>query len=94
MNKTQLVAAVAKDARLSKTDAASAVDALVNTVQKSLKKGDDVRITGSGSSRSPVPARGPSATPRLGRRSRPRRQRPRSSRPGATEGQAVNGKKR
>ena len=48
MNKTQLVEAVAKEARLSKSDAASAVNALVDTVQKSLKKGDDVSITGFG----------------------------------------------
>jgi DNA-binding protein HU-beta len=48
MNKTQLVEAVAKDSGLSKADSARAVDALVTTVTRTLKKGDDVAITGFG----------------------------------------------
>jgi DNA-binding protein HU-beta len=48
MNKAQLVEAVAKDSGLSKADSARAVDSLVATVTKTLKKGDDVAITGFG----------------------------------------------
>ncbi len=48
MNKTQLVDAIAKDSGLSRADSARATDSLINTVQKTLKKGDDVAITGFG----------------------------------------------
>jgi len=49
MNKTELVAAVAEKAGLSKTDAASAVDAVFDTVQGELQKGGDIRLAGFGS---------------------------------------------
>jgi len=48
MNKSQLVDEVAKDSGLSKADSARAIDSLVGTVGKSLKKGDEVNITGFG----------------------------------------------
>jgi len=48
MNKSELVEAVAKDAGLSKADAGRAVDSLLATVQKTLKKGDEVALTGFG----------------------------------------------
>ncbi|HEY7961506.1 MAG TPA: HU family DNA-binding protein [Solirubrobacteraceae bacterium] len=48
MNKTQLVEAVAADSGLSKADAARAVESFVGTVSKTLKKGDEVVITGFG----------------------------------------------
>ncbi len=48
MNKTQLIDAIAKDSGLSRVDSARAVDSLVNTVQRTLKKGDDVALTGFG----------------------------------------------
>ncbi len=48
MNKTELVDAIAKDSGLSRADSARAIESLVNTVQKVLKKGDDVAITGFG----------------------------------------------
>lgn len=48
MNKSELVDAVAKEAGLSKADGGRAVDALVDTVQKTLKKGDEVAILGFG----------------------------------------------
>src|SRR5580693_4097034 len=48
MNKTQLVEAVSADSGLSKADAARAVESFVGTVGKSLKKGDEVVITGFG----------------------------------------------
>ena len=48
MNKSELVAAVADESGLSKADAGKAVDALFGTIQKTLSKGDEVRITGFG----------------------------------------------
>ncbi len=48
MNKTELVDAIARDSGLSRADSARAIDSLINTVQKTLKKGDDVAITGFG----------------------------------------------
>jgi len=48
VNKTELVDAIAKDSGLSRADSARAIDSLINTVQKTLKKGDDVAITGFG----------------------------------------------
>ncbi len=48
MNKQDLVAQVATKADLSKQKAASAVDAIIDTIKGSLKKGDDVRLVGFG----------------------------------------------
>jgi DNA-binding protein HU-beta len=48
MNKTELVDAVAKDSGLSNADARKALESLINTVEKTLKKGDDVALTGFG----------------------------------------------
>ena len=48
MNKSQLVDAVASDSGLSKADSARALDSVLGTVTKSLKKGDEVSITGFG----------------------------------------------
>src|SRR5579863_10426095 len=48
MNKTQLIEAVAADSGLSKADTARAVESLLDTVGKTLKKGDEVSITGFG----------------------------------------------
>lgn len=49
MTKKDLVDAVAGEAGLSKTDAASAVDAVLNSITASLKKGDKVQLPGFGS---------------------------------------------
>jgi DNA-binding protein HU-beta len=48
MNKTELIDAVAKDSGLTRADSARAIDSLVGTIQKSLKRGDDVALTGFG----------------------------------------------
>ena len=48
MNKNELVSAVAEKAGLTKADAASAVDAVFETVQAELKTGGDVRLAGFG----------------------------------------------
>lgn len=48
MNKVELVAAIAEEANISKKDAAAALNAFTNTVEKTLKKGDKVQIVGFG----------------------------------------------
>ncbi len=48
MNKNELVAAVSEKSELSKQDAASAVDAVFDTLQTTMAKGDDVRLVGFG----------------------------------------------
>ena len=49
MNKGELIEAVAAAADLTKTDATKAVEAFVDAVTKTLKKGDQVAIIGFGS---------------------------------------------
>lgn len=48
MNKTQLVDAVSADSGLTKADTQRVIESLIGTVSKSLKKGDEVSITGFG----------------------------------------------
>jgi DNA-binding protein HU-beta len=48
MNKTQLIEAIAADSGLSKADSTRAIESLLDTVTKTLKKGDEVSITGFG----------------------------------------------
>ena len=48
MNKTELIAAVAKKADLSKKDAEAAVNATVAAITAALKKGDKVQLIGFG----------------------------------------------
>lgn len=48
MHKTDLIDAVSKTTNLSKTDTSKVIDATLKTILTSLKKGDDVRLTGFG----------------------------------------------
>ena len=48
MNKGQLVEGIARDAGLSKTDAGRALDSLLGTVEQTLRRGEEVSITGFG----------------------------------------------
>jgi nucleoid DNA-binding protein len=48
VNKTQLVEEIAKDSGLTNVDARKAVESFISTVERSLKKGDDVALTGFG----------------------------------------------
>lgn len=48
MNKAEFTGAVADAAELSKADAARAVDAMIDTISKALKKGDTVTLVGFG----------------------------------------------
>lgn len=49
MNKTELIAAVAERAELSKKDAEASVNAFVDAVTDALKDGDKVQLVGFGS---------------------------------------------
>ena len=48
MNKTELIEAVAKSADLSKAAAGKSVDAVIEAITKTLKKGDTVALVGFG----------------------------------------------
>ena len=48
MNKSQLIDAIAKDAGMTKADTSRVLESLLDTVTKSLKKGEEVAITGFG----------------------------------------------
>ena len=45
MNKNELITKVADSSRLSKTDAGSAVDSVIESIVGALKAGDDVRLS-------------------------------------------------
>jgi len=49
MNKAELVDAIASEAKITKADAAKAVDGFINATTKALKKGDRVALVGFGS---------------------------------------------
>lgn len=48
MNKADLIAAIAKDADISKADAGKALDSLTKRISTSLKKGENVTLVGFG----------------------------------------------
>ena len=48
MNKAQLIEAIASATKLTKTDCESVINATLETVKKSVKKGDDVTLIGFG----------------------------------------------
>jgi DNA-binding protein HU-beta len=49
MNKKELIGAMAKETKLTLTDAGKALEAFVNSVQTALKNGEDVSLIGFGS---------------------------------------------
>lgn len=48
MNKSQLVDAMASEAKISKADASRALESFMNVTSKALKKGDRVALVGFG----------------------------------------------
>jgi DNA-binding protein HU-beta len=48
MNKAEFIDAVATSAELSRSDATKAVDAMIDTLTESLRKGDSVTLVGFG----------------------------------------------
>jgi DNA-binding protein HU-beta len=49
MNKAEIIARIAKDAGLTKSDALRAVDALIDNITRALRKGEKVTLVGFGS---------------------------------------------
>jgi DNA-binding protein HU-beta len=48
MNKQDLIAKIAKEVELSKSNAAAAVDSFIDGITKALKKGDSITFVGFG----------------------------------------------
>jgi DNA-binding protein HU-beta len=48
MNKAELIEAIASETNLSKADAGRALDAITDTITKTLKKGDKISLVGFG----------------------------------------------
>jgi DNA-binding protein HU-beta len=94
MNKSQLIEAVAADSGLTKTDSALAIDSVLGTVTKTLKKGDEVIITGFG--KFSVVKRGArnGVNPRTGEKVKIKASKAPKFSAGATLKQAVSGKKK
>jgi DNA-binding protein HU-beta len=93
MNKSQLIESVAADSGLSKADAARAIDSFVGTVSKTLKKGDEVIITGFGKFSVVKRAARQGVNPRTGERVKIKASKAPKFSAGATLKQAVSGKK-
>jgi DNA-binding protein HU-beta len=94
MNKSELIDAVAKEAGLSKVDGGRAVDALLDIVQKTLKKGDEVAITGFGKFSVTKRAARTGRNPATGEPIKIKASTTPKFSPGATLKQAVNGNRR
>jgi len=93
MNKTELVDALSKEAGVAKSDAAKVLDALINTVHKSLKKGEDVAITGFGKFHVVKRAARQGVNPRTGEKVKIKASKAPKFTPGAGLKGAVNPKK-
>ncbi len=48
MNKEELLAEISKSAKVTKKDAGLVLDSLIETIQKTIKKGDKVTLVGFG----------------------------------------------
>jgi DNA-binding protein HU-beta len=65
-NKNDLVAVVANNTGLTKTDAAKAVDAVFDAITDALKQGDEVRLVGFGTFAVSERAKSEGRNPRTG----------------------------
>ena len=93
MNKSELVDAVASDSGLTRADSARAIESLVGTVSKTLKKGGEVNITGFGKFSVVKRAARQGVNPRTGERVKIKASKAPKFSPGASLKQAVGGKK-
>jgi DNA-binding protein HU-beta len=94
MNKSQLIEAVASDSGLTKADSARAVDSLIGTITKTLKKGDEVSITGFGKFSVVKRAARQGVNPRTGERVKIKASKAPKFSAGASLKQAVSGVKK
>jgi len=93
MNKSQLIDAVAADTGFSKVDAGVAIDSVISTVTKTLKKGDEVNVTGFGKFSVVKRAARQGVNPRTGERVKIKASKAPKFSAGASLKQAVGGKK-
>jgi DNA-binding protein HU-beta len=93
MNKSQLVDAIAEDTGFTKVDAGIAVESVIDTVTKTLKRGDDVNITGFGKFSVVKRAARQGVNPRTGERVKIKASKAPKFSAGASLKQAVSGKK-
>jgi DNA-binding protein HU-beta len=94
VSKSQLVEQVAQDTGLSRSDARRALESVIATVQKALKKGEDVRLTGFGRFSVVKRAARTGANPQTGEPIRIRASKAAKFTPGAGLKQAVGGRRR
>jgi DNA-binding protein HU-beta len=93
MNKSQLIEAVASDSGLTRTDSARALESLLHAVTKTLKKGDEVNITGFGKFSVVPRAAREGVNPRTGERLRIKASKAPKFSAGASLKQAISPKK-
>jgi len=93
MNKAELVDAVAKDTKMSKKDAAVAVDAVIKAITNTLKKGDKVSLVGFGTWEVKKRAARKGVNPRTGEAIKIKPTKVVSFKPGAALKKSVAGKK-
>lgn len=93
MNKAELIDAVAKDTKMSKKDAATAVDSTIKIVTNALKKGDKVTLVGFGTWEVKKRAARKGVNPRTGEPIKIKATKVVSFKPGAALKKAVSGKK-
>jgi DNA-binding protein HU-beta len=94
MNKSQLIDAIAKDAELTKADSSRAVESLIDHVSRTLKKGEDVAITGFGKFSVVKRAARQGVNPRTGERVKIKASKAPKFSPGATLKEAVSPKRK
>jgi DNA-binding protein HU-beta len=94
MNKSELIDAVASDSGLTRADSARALDSLLGTVSKTLKKGGEVNITGFGKFSVVKRAARQGVNPRTGERVKIKASKAPKFSPGASLKQAVGGPKK
>ncbi len=94
MNKSQLIDAVASDSGLTKADTARTIDSLLDTVTRTLKKGDEVAITGFGKFSVVKRAARQGVNPRTGERVKIKASKAPKFSAGASLKQAVSPKKK
>lgn len=93
MNKAELIDAVAKDAKISKKNAAAAVDSFVKVVTNALKSGEKVTLVGFGTWEVRKRAARTGVNPQTGEAIKIKATKAVSFKPGAAVKKAVAGKK-
>jgi DNA-binding protein HU-beta len=94
MNKSQLIEEMSSHSGLSKADSSRAVDSLVATVHKALKKGEDVSIAGFGKFSVVKRAARQGVNPRTGERVKIKASKAPKFSPGAALKEAVHPRKK